>query len=380
MNTASDNQNNNCLNVIKFDFQSLEQDYLFDFWRESIKPLFLAEMKENHDVRHIYHKSIKLDRIVVAKGGFSSQLFVRDRKHLLRNDDSDHIVMQWYAKGSCHVYNGARTFIQSPEHVVMMDLGYESFSNTISPFSEVISIIFPRELLREFWGPIDNLAGLKLPVNSTRGSLLKNFMVSLVEEIDTIKVADTNTVVQATMQMVSSMFHSEFKQTDVIKEIVDVELKLLIKDFIAANLRNPKLSAEMLLERFHCSRAKLYRLFQKDGGVIHYINQLRLQRCYKNLVSKGVKRSQINKVAEYWGFSNRQQFTRQFRQNFGLLPSDVVINSGDRARAREAVRTALWQSQNRFTNRFDRTFNNNIDLDSNRLASWFRELGYTTNN
>ena len=72
---------------------------------------------------------VKIDQIVVAKGGFSSQLFVRDRKHLLRHDDSDHIVMQWYAKGSCHAHNGGRDFIQSSEHIVMMDLGYESFSS-----------------------------------------------------------------------------------------------------------------------------------------------------------------------------------------------------------------------------------------------------------
>ena len=363
MNTTLEKPNNSSLDIIKFDAQVLEQDHLFDFWREGIKPLFLCEKKKDHDVRHIHHKSVKLDQIVVAKGGFSSQLFVRDRKHLLRNDDSDHIVIQWYAKGSCHAHNGGRNFIQSPENVVMMDLGYESFSNTISPFSEVISVIIPRELLQEYWGAIDNLAGLSLPVNSTRGSLLKNFMISLCEEIDTIKPVDASTVAQATMHMVSSMFQSEFKQTDAVEGIIETELRLLIKDFIAANLRNRQLSIDMLLERFNCSRATLYRLFQTHGGVARYINQLRLQRCYKHLIYSNAKRSQIAKMAQYWGFSNRQQFTRQFKQHFGVSPRDVVIYGADN-----------------LTHKFSYNSNNNIDINSYRLASWFKALGCTTKN
>lgn len=67
---------------------------------------------------------------------------------------------------------------------------------------------------------------------------------------------------------------------------------MLIKDFIAANLRNPQLSIDMLVKKFNCSRATLYRMFQSQGGVARYINRLRLQRCYKQLVSKKVKRSQ----------------------------------------------------------------------------------------
>ena len=350
--------NNSSLDIIEFDPQSLEPEHLFDCWREGIKPLFLSEPKENHDVQHIHHKMVKLDQIVVAKGGFSSQLFVRNRKHLLRHDDSDHIVVQWYVQGSCHARNGGRDFIQSSEHIVMMDLGYESFSSTISPFSEVITITIPRELLQKYWGPIDNLAGLSLPVNSTRGALLKNFMISLCEEVDTIKPADASTVAQATTHMVSSMFKGEFKQLNAAERITTVELKFLVKDFITANLRNPQLSIDMLINKFNCSRATLHRMFQTQGGVARYINQLRLQRCYRHLVSGNVQRSQITQIAQYWGFSNRQQFTRQFKQHFGISPSDVVTSDVDRL-----IR--------RFNN------NNNIDINSYRLASWIKSLGST---
>ena len=243
----------------------------------------------------------------------------------------------------------------------MMDLGYESFSSTISPFSEVITITIPRELLQEYWGPIDNLAGLSLPVNSTKGALLKNFIVSLCEELDTIQPADASIVAQATMHMISSMFQSKFKQIDAAEGIVEVELRLLIKDFIAANLRNPQLSIDMLVKKFNCSRATLYRLFQKQGGVARYVNRLRLQRCYRYLVSGNVKRSQITAIAQYWGFNNRQKFTRQFRQYFGVLPSDVVASGANN----------LNNSTRRFSD------NNNIDTNSYRLASWFKSLGYT---
>ena len=353
--------NNSSLDIVEFDSQVLEQDDVFEFWREGIRPLILGETKKDHDSSHLYHKLVKLDQIVVCKGGFSSQRFIRDKKHLLRHNDSDHIVMQWFSQGSCNVYNGGRNFVESSEHIVLVDLGYETFSSTISPFSEVITVIMPRELLQEYWGPIDNLAGLSLPINSTKGALLKNFMISLCEELDTIKPADASIVAQATMHMISSMFQDEFKQIEAAEGVVEVELRLLIKDFIAANLRNPQLSIDMLVKKFNCSRATLYRLFQTQGGVARYINRLRLQRCYKQLVSSNVKRLQITQIAQYWGFSNRQKFTRQFKQHFGISPRDVVTSNADN-----------------LTHRFNDNSNNDIDTDSYRLASWFKSLGHTT--
>lgn len=356
MNSTQKNPDNSNIDIIKFSSQLLEQELVFNFWREGIKPLFLCEIKEDHDVEHIHQKLGRIDQIIVSKGGFSSQLFVRDRKHLLRNDHSDHILMQWYVKGSCHACNGGRDFVQSPEHIVLMDLGYECLSSTISPSSEVISIAIPRELLQEFWGPVGNLAGLSLPVNSTKGSLLKSFMISLCEEMDTIKVTDASAVAEATMQMVSSLFQSEFKQTDASKEIVETQLRSLINDFIIANLRNPRLGTDMLLEKFHCSRATLYRLFQIDGGVASYINRLRLKRCYKYLISSKVKKSQISELAESWGFSNRQQFNRQFRQHFGVLPSNVV-----------------FQCVNNLTCKLN--YHSDQELDFYKMASWIKTLG-----
>ena len=204
------------------------------------------------------------------------------------------------------------------------------------------------------------MASLSLPINSTRGALLKNFMISLCKELDTIKPDDASPVAQATTQMVSSMFQRELNQIDATERIVEVELRLLIKDFIAANLRNSQLSINMLVEKFNCSRATLYRLFQTQGGVAHYINRLRLKRCYRYLVSGNAKRSQITRIAQYWGFSNRQQFSRQFKQHFGVLPSDVIASDAERS-----------------ISQFNNNHSSNINTDSYRLASWIKSLGST---
>lgn len=87
---------------------------------------------------------------------------------------------------------------------------------------------------------------------------------------------------------------------------------------------------------------------------------MRLRRCYKHLIFGNVERSQIAKIAGYWGFSNRQQFTRQFRQHFGVSPSDVVAYGADG-----------------LTHKFIYNSNNNIDINSFKLANWIEELGYT---
>lgn len=323
------------IDIIEFNSELLGPEQVFDYWREGLEPLFLSEMNEGHNAKNINQKLATIGSIIVAKGGFSSQSFIRDRKHLLRNDDSDHILVQWYTKGGCRGSNGERSFVQSAGHIVLLDLGSECYSSSVSSYSEVISIVLPRELLREFWGPIGNLSGISLPVNSAKGLLLKSFMLSLCEELHRIKMEDAGSVAQATMQMVSSMFQNDVDKVCANQGLIEIELKSVIKEFISLNAHNPRLGTDMLTKQFHCSRAKLYRLFQSNGGVRRYINQLRLQRCYKELLSNRIKRSRIAKISENWGFNNPQQFTRQFKQYFGLSPSDLLHNFSDQLTSRQ---------------------------------------------
>jgi AraC-like DNA-binding protein len=74
------------------------------------------------------------------------------------------------------------------------------------------------------------------------------------------------------------------------------------------------------------SRSALYRLFERDGGVANYIRNLRLDRCFADLLDSPPKRGCVCRIAQNWSFFDPANFNRAFRNRFGVAPSDCVIS------------------------------------------------------
>jgi len=98
-------------------------------------------------------------------------------------------------------------------------------------------------------------------------------------------------------------------------------LKTVVCDFIERKLTDPKLSTSMLLKRFGVSRATLFRMFEMDGGVRHYITYRRLYRAVFQISTNPHTRGQISQAASQWGFSSDANFNRAVRRAFGTKPS-----------------------------------------------------------
>ncbi|MGT2439101.1 hypothetical protein ACU4GH_28710 [Bradyrhizobium betae] len=59
----------------------------------------------------------------------------------------------------------------------------------------------------------------------------------------------------------------------------------MIKRRIANNLETDALTTEELCRHFHISRATLYRLFEAEGGLAHYVREQRLNLAFRRLIS-----------------------------------------------------------------------------------------------
>lgn len=93
--------------------------------------------------------------------------------------------------------------------------------------------------------------------------------------------------------------------------------------YLAARLRR-NVGVEDLCQEFHTSRATVYRLFEPHGGIRKYLGRARLERAYADLCQSDPKHVQVAEVAAAWQFSEPSSFSRKFRQQFGLSPSDVL--------------------------------------------------------
>ena len=96
-----------------------------------------------------------------------------------------------------------------------------------------------------------------------------------------------------------------------------------IHTFIEQNLYNPELCAAMITENFGMSRAKLYRLADKLGGIQRLIRNLRLERAYQRLAHGNLKSGSIANLAYEVGFGSENAFRRAFKESFGIAPTGL---------------------------------------------------------
>ena len=97
----------------------------------------------------------------------------------------------------------------------------------------------------------------------------------------------------------------------------------MIKRHIEASLNSPSLTANHLCRRFRISRASLYRLFEADGGLARFIQEQRLNRALKQLVSPLWRGKDLINLAADLQFSSASTFIRAFRRRFGVTPGEI---------------------------------------------------------
>jgi AraC-like DNA-binding protein len=89
-----------------------------------------------------------------------------------------------------------------------------------------------------------------------------------------------------------------------------------------SDLGSPSLGPDKLCRDAATSRSQLYRLLEGEGGVAHYIQRQRLSESF-TLLCDVSNRLPVAKIAELLCFADPSSFSRAFRREFGMSPSDV---------------------------------------------------------
>ncbi len=93
--------------------------------------------------------------------------------------------------------------------------------------------------------------------------------------------------------------------------------------YIEENLHRHDLDPAQVARALNCSRAQLYRLFAKQSqSVGETIKEARLRDSLRALEQAGQQHS-IGTIAGLCGFSDQATFGKQFRQRFGMTPSEA---------------------------------------------------------
>lgn len=236
----------------------------------------------------------------------------------------DHYHITLCLQGQMRFASGRREITLHPGDVCLIDMAQPNrtwLTGVGEHRSRLTSLIVPRPVLAPRLAHPDSSSGTLLPGHDRRARLLADQLATLWQQPET--GAATDAIVDGMCDVIAEVAG---RADDAHGEVGRAERRLLlaaIKQHIDANLDTGTLSADALCARFGLSRASLYRLFEADGGLAHYVQDQRLNRALLLLISPAARSKRLIDLAVELQFSGDSTFVRAFRRQFGLTPGEV---------------------------------------------------------
>lgn len=301
----------------------------YESWRESIGVIYDVDAGDGINAGfHARVESLIIDDIVLNRCVASQQRFARPVARCA-TDGIDHYMIQLFLKGSVTLERGRRTVTSGVGALVALDLA-ENLDSFNTAF-DLINLFIPRRRLACLLREPDSLHGLSVDAQSGAGRLLADYLVSLYRAGASLTQADEEAAARVLADLVAAAFNAQPARETDPPAWADHALVLKARAVIAANLHRRDLGPELVARQLNVSRARLYRAFSEIAGVNETIREMRLRRCFSDLISARSNDLHVAEIAYRWGFSDPSHFARAFRTRFGLTASE--------ARARQALTT-----------------------------------------
>jgi len=184
----------------------------------------------------------------------------------------------------------------------------------------VLSLYLPRDLYPAMAGLIDAAEGDLPPTGLT--TLLADYLSALERRLPLMSNEEMSTIAGATSTIVAACLAPNADRLEEAAPLTSWTLVERARRAIRDNLGRPDFSPDELCRMIGTSRSRLYRLFEPFGGVTRYMQRQRLRTARQLLTMPNVV-IPVARIAEQVGFLDLSSFSRAFRREFNLSPTDM---------------------------------------------------------
>jgi AraC-like DNA-binding protein len=306
--------------------QVLSTDWLppaerFDFWRSTVSDLTMPiDVRSEHaddfsatvaasglghiELLDMRHRSIVVDRsrrLIRRSDPEVVHLVLSLAGHQRISQDRGEVVLR---PGDMTMYSSSRIFRTYPEP----GLHEES----------AIVLVFPRSLLPVPPGRVDDLLTVRFDPAEPLAGLVGAHMRALVRHPG-VEPADAPRLAAITLDLVGLMLARRLASAG--PPAPDEVLLARIQAFIERHLAQPGLTPQSVADAHHLSLRSLQRLFAAhDLSVAAFIRDRRLDRCRRDLADPRLRVVPVAAIAANWGLPAGAQFSRAFREAYGVSP------------------------------------------------------------
>ncbi|MBR0682787.1 helix-turn-helix domain-containing protein [Roseomonas eburnea] len=303
-----------------FSTRAVPADQQLDAWRSWFEPVFDVAKPDDGTAQGFEAESA----VRILGGAVFSQVTtphihaIRGMRNI-RRDPVDHwSITVGTRETRLTLARGSLAVPASTPFVVCLGEPVESEREA----DERLQLYLPRDRFASLAPVLDQARGT--PMLGPTGRLLADYLRLLARSLPGLPDEDLPRLSEPIRAMVAACVTPVGAVSELAAEQMDLTRLEQVRQAIRRRLSSATLTAGSLCREVGMSRSQLYRLLEGEGGVIHYIQRLRLQASHAVLSDPHDMRP-IAAIAEACGFYDPSTFSRAFRREFGVAPSDFRV-------------------------------------------------------
>jgi AraC-like DNA-binding protein len=191
---------------------------------------------------------------------------------------------------------------------------------------QLVMLTVPHSLLPPPSRSIRQLIGAKLASRTGVGALVVDHLTRMATDADSYTPADRGRLARVSLDLLDALVAHELDTAATAAADPESSRRVLllrVHAFIDQRLSDSALSPEAVAAAHHVSLRSLQKLFQAEGiTVAAWIRRRRLARCRDDLADASLWAQPIHRIGARWGFSDPGQFSRVFRDRYGMCPRE----------------------------------------------------------
>lgn len=215
----------------------------------------------------------------------------------------------------------------APGDIEIVDLAAATRTLVLPPrdecFAEYLTLILPRARLAPLLAMADAVGCQVIRGDTSYGRILRDLLLGLWRHTRELSLAETEPIIDAAATLMAGGMRPVPGSELRVAHVEHAAKRASIKSFLERPHPPGALGVGALCRTFGVSRASLYRMFEPDGGLVHYIRELQLRRALAMVSSPAHGHRRILDIALHHGFRSESGFIRAFRRSFGITPGEA---------------------------------------------------------
>lgn len=304
------------LRTRRWKFSGSNDAEAFSRWREEGAPLLSQVYDIDFRGRdfHAAQTLVHLPRALATSFDYSGMTYARSAQRV-RAEPCDHICIQSIATGGQDLAYADVTVSARGGRATFIDLARPHINASLETHGRALMIARP------VFGAarLDGLHGTV--AMGARQRLLDDYIGWLLGALPRAPLTAMARTEEAAAAVVLACFDPASPLQPSARDVLGQVALARARRFIDAHALEP-LDIAAVAAAACVSRATLYRLFKRDGGVAEYLWRARLELARKRLSDPSV-RGTIGVIAADAGFASNAHFSRRFSKVYGFSPRNL---------------------------------------------------------